>query len=193
VILLIDLCYREGSLGFDEYVLPVARIVERSGFETRSVHFHRVTVADFAGAEAVILCGTPLADNAFLKEQEAFLWLKTSEIPVLGVCAGMEMVCKTFGGLLGPCTEIGMTEIRVIGRDLVFSESLSFSAYELHTLACTYPGVLEVLAVSDCCIQVVKHPLRSVYGVMFHPEVRNEWVVERFLSLVRKERFSPRQ
>lgn len=191
MILLIDLCYREGSLGFDEYVLPVAGIAERSGFDTRSVHFRRVTVADFTGAEAVILCGTPLADNAFLEEPEVFLWLKTSKIPVLGVCAGMEMVCKTFGGLLGPCTEIGMTEIRVTGTDLLFSESPSFSAYELHTLACTDPGPLKVLAASDRCIQVVRDPTQPVYGVMFHPEVRNEWVVERFLSLARKERFSP--
>jgi GMP synthase (glutamine-hydrolysing) len=84
-----------------------------------------------------------------------------------------------------------MTEIRVTVIDLFFSESPSFSAYELHTLACTDPGFLEVLAVSDRCIQVVKHPTRPVYGVMFHPEVRNEWVVKRFLSLTRKERFNP--
>ena len=191
MILLIDLCYRENSLGFDEYVLPVARIVERSGFESRSVHFRAVSARDFHGAEAVILCGTPLADNAFLDEPAAFSWLKTIQIPLLGVCAGMEMVCKTFGGLPGPCTEIGITEIRVTVTDPLFLESLYFSAYEIHTLACTDPGPLEVLAVSDRCIQVVRHPTRPVYGVMFHPEVRNEWVVERFLSIARKEQFNP--
>lgn len=191
MILLIDLCYREGSLGFDEYVLPVARIVERSGLKSRSVHFRAVSARDFHGVEAVILCGTPLADNAFLDEPAAFSWLKMIQIPVLGVCGGMEIVCKIFGGLLGPCTEIGMTEIRATGADPLLSEPPSFSAYELHTLACTDPGSLEVLAVSDRCIQIVRHPTRPVYGVMFHPEVRNEWVVERFLSIARKERFSP--
>jgi GMP synthase-like glutamine amidotransferase len=30
-----------------------------------------------------------------------------------------------------------------------------------------------------------------VYGVMFHPEVRNEWVVERFLSLAGEKRINP--
>jgi GMP synthase (glutamine-hydrolysing) len=190
VILLIDLCYREGSLGFDEYVLPVARIVERSGFEFRSVHFRAVSIRDFPGVEAVILCGTPLADNVFLKEPEAFSWLKTSLIPVLGVCAGMEIICKTFGGMLGPCIEIGMKEVRATGADPLLSEPPSFSAYELHTLACTDPGPLEIIAISDRCIQIVRHPTRPVYGVMFHPEVRNEWVVERFLSLALKERFS---
>ena len=187
MILLVDLCYREGSLGFDEYVMPVERIVERSGFNASSVHFRSVSPADFQDAEAVILCGTPLADNAFLENVGAFSWLEKTKIPVLGVCAGMEMLCKTFGGVLGHCTEIGMTGIRVTGTDPFFSESLSFSAYELHTIACIDPGPFKVLAVSDRCIQVIRHPVRPVYGVMFHPEVRNEWAVERFLSLAQND------
>ncbi|MDD1705670.1 MAG: glutamine amidotransferase [Methanoregulaceae archaeon] len=191
MILLIDLCYREDSLGFDEYVLPVARIVERLGFRTRSVHFHAVSAGECSGVKAVILCGTPLADNAFLDEPEDFSWLKTSRIPVLGVCAGMETICRIFGGKLEPCIEIGMTEIRVTGRDPLFPESHSFSAYELHTLACTDPGPMKIIAVSDRCIQVVRHPTKPVYGVMFHPEVRNEWAVERFLSMTRKDGISP--
>ena len=190
MILLIDLCYREGSLGFDEYVMPVERIVERSGFGTSSVHYRSVSPADVPGAEAIILCGTPLADNAFLKVPGAFSWLEKTGVPVLGICAGMEMICKTFGGVLGPCTEIGMTGIRVAGSDPFFSEALSFSAYELHTLACIEPGPLKVLAVSDRCIQVIRHPVRPVYGVMFHPEVRNEWAVERFLSQTRNDSIS---
>ncbi len=190
MILLVDLCYREGSLGFDEYVMPVERIVERSGFKASSVHFRSVSPADFQDAEAVILCGTPLADNAFLEKPGAFSWVEESEIPLLGVCAGMEMLCKTFGGVLCPCTEIGMTGIRVTGTDPIFSESRSFSAYELHTIACRDPGPFKVLAVSDRCIQVIRHPVRPVYGVMFHPEVRNEWAVERFLSLAQNDGIS---
>jgi GMP synthase-like glutamine amidotransferase len=191
MILLIDLCCREDSLGFDEYVMPVERIVERSGFKASFMHYRSVSSADFQGAEAAILCGTPLADNAFLENPGAFSWVEKTGIPVLGICAGMEMIGQTFGGVLGPCTEIGMTGIRVTGTDPFFSESLSFSAYELHTIACRDPGPLKVLAVSDRCIQVIRHPVRPVYGVMFHPEVRNEWAVDQFLSLARKDRISP--
>jgi GMP synthase-like glutamine amidotransferase len=186
VILLIDLCCREGSLGFDEYVMPIERIVAGSGFETVSVHYRSVSPGHIAGAEAVILCGTPLADNAFLRNPGAFSWVEKSSIPILGICAGMELLFKTFGGMLGYCTEIGMNEIRVTETDPIFSTPLSFWAYEIHTLACTDPGPFRVLAASDRCIQVIRHPVRPVYGVMFHPEVRNEWVVERFLSLTRE-------
>lgn len=186
MILLIDLCWREGSLGFDEYVMPIEKIVERSGFEAVAVHYRSISPCHIAGAEAVIFCGTPLADNAFLKNPGVFSWVENTMIPVLGICAGMELIYSLFGGVLRPCTEIGMNEIRVTATDPLFSTPLSFSAYELHTLACTDPGPFRVLAVSDRCIQVIRHPVRPVYGVMFHPEVRNEWVVERFLTLPRE-------
>jgi GMP synthase-like glutamine amidotransferase len=191
VILLLDLCCREGSLGYDEYVKPVERIVERSGFETSAMHYRSVSPADLEDADAVILCGTPLADNAFLENACSFSWVKKTGIPVLGICAGLEILCTTFGGALGSCTEIGMTGIRVTGNDSFFSESLSFSAYELHSIACIDPGPFRVLAVSDRCIQVFRHPVRTLYGIMFHPEVRNEWSIERFLSLTRKDRINP--
>ena len=43
------------------------------------------------------------------------------------------------------------------------------------------------MAVSDTGIQAVRHPEKPIFGVMFHPEVRNDEVVERFLALCREE------
>jgi GMP synthase (glutamine-hydrolysing) len=191
MILLVDLCYREGSLGYEEFVLPVARIVEKAGYAVRAVHYRAApgTVPD--DAAAVILCGTPLADTTFLSGLGNVSWLADVRVPVLGVCAGMELVCRVFGGTVGPGEEIGMTEVTVPAPDPLFAGRESFPAYELHTLACTDPGPLRVLAVSDRCIQAVRHPDKPVYGVMFHPEVRNEWVVERFLSLAGEKRINP--
>ena len=42
-------------------------------------------------------------------------------------------------------------------------------------------------AVSDEGIQAMHHPDLPLYGVMFHPEVRNDVVVERFLVLCREK------
>lgn len=182
MILLVDLCHREGSLGYEEFVLPVARIVEEAGHAVRAVHFRKGPGPALDAAAAVIFCGTPLSDNRFLGETGCFSWLADIQIPVLGVCAGMELVCQAFGGTVGSCGEIGMTDVTVLVPDPIFGGRTSFTAYEIHCLACTDPGPLRVLARSSRCIQAVRHPARPVYGVMFHPEVRNDWVVERFLS-----------
>jgi GMP synthase-like glutamine amidotransferase len=184
VILLVDLCFREDSLGFEEFVLPIRRIVERCGFSSREVHYSRVVPAEISGSEAVVLCGTPLADNQFLVDIRQFFWLPACPVPVLGICAGMEVLTLVHGGNLDNCREIGMTPVRVTGEDLLLGRTGEFPAYELHGFGCRVPEDFQVLAESDRCIQVIRHKNRPQWGVMFHPEVRNEWVVERFLTLL---------
>ena len=182
MILLVDLCYRDGSLGFEEFVLPVARIVEGEGAGYRIVHYTRQPGKAPPGCDGIILCGTPVMDNGFLGDLASFSWIPETDLPVLGICAGMEVLALLAGGRVFSCPEIGMTEIRVTAQDPIVPGNRAFEAYELHANGCTLPPGYLPLAESDRCIQVFRDPVRPVYGVMFHPEVRNEWVVGRFLS-----------
>jgi GMP synthase (glutamine-hydrolysing) len=184
VILLVDLCYRENSLGFEEFVLPIQKIVERRGLSSREIHYSRIVPGDISTSEAVILCGTPLADNRFLSEIRQFFWVPSCPVLVLGICAGMEVLTLVHGGRLDSCPEIGMTSVRVTGEDPLLNRTGEFTAYELHGFGCRVPDRLRVLAESERCIQVIRHEARPQWGVMFHPEVRNEWVVERFLTML---------
>lgn len=182
MILLVDLCFREGSLGYEEFVLPIARIVEAAGMGYRIVHFTRNPEREAHDCDGIILCGTPVMDNGFLNDPSSVSWIAGSGLPVLGICAGMEILALLAGGTVVPCPEIGMTGIRVTATDPILPEGRLFEAYELHDNACTLPPGYIALAESDHCIQIFRDPVRPLYGVMFHPEVRNEWVVGRFLS-----------
>jgi GMP synthase (glutamine-hydrolysing) len=182
MILLVDLCYRDGSLGFEEFVLPIARIVEGAGAEYRTVHYTRQPGQAARDCDGIILCGTPLMDNGFLGHLALFSWIPETRRPILGICAGMEVLALLAGGRVIPCPGIGMTEVRVTAPDPIFPENRTFEAYELHENACTLPPCYHALAESDRYIQVFRDPDHPVYGVMFHPEVRNEWVVGRFLD-----------
>jgi GMP synthase-like glutamine amidotransferase len=184
VILLVDLCYREDSLGFEEFVFPIRRIVRGAGFSSEEVHYRRVVPDDISGAEAIVFCGTPLADNQFLVDIRRFSWLPACPVPVLAICAGMEVLTLVHGGSLDTCLEIGMTPVRVSGDDSLLDRTGEFPAYELHSFGCHVPEDFRVLAESDRCVQMIRHTVRPQWGVMFHPEVRNEWVVDRFLSLL---------
>ena len=77
------------------------------------------------------------------------------------------------------CREIGMTEIAASKANLLFSSS--FRAYALHNYALAPSAEFEVLAESANCVQVIKHKHKDIYGVLFHPEVRNKEVVQRFI------------
>lgn len=183
MILLVDLAWKPGSLSRDEYVSPVARIVSSAGYKWQEVYFSKISPENIADAEGIILCGTALKDNAFTERLRDLAWLRDTKCPVLGICAGMEALCLVFGSRLRPVEEIGMTEVLVTQPDPILGEPRQFTAYEVHSFSCEPPSGWITIAVSDKCVQAFRHPDRPVFGVMFHPEVRNDAVVERFCAL----------
>ncbi len=54
----------------------------------------------------------------------------------------------------------------------------------MHDCAVQVPDRFIPLAVSDRCVQAIRHRSLPLYGLLFHPEVRNEWIIERFLRMV---------
>jgi GMP synthase (glutamine-hydrolysing) len=195
MILLVDLCYRPHSLGEDEFVCPIKDIIERCGYPSKICHFTEWDTISMDGVDAVILCGAPLRDKLFVQMTECFTWIPTSPVPILGICAGMQALVLAYGGSLKQDTQqnteqnpdkrpkIGMTAIRCTQTgDPIFREK-QWTGYQLYRFS-TIPGNNFIaLAESDTGVQAIRHRNRPVYGVMFHPEVRNAWVVERFLSL----------
>lgn len=230
MILLMDLSYRPGSLSADEFVAPVERIVRQEGFATVIRHDTELAREDLASADGAILCGTALADCGYLDRMENLAWLSSFPRPVLGICAGMQVIAKVHGGDVARGTGIGMAGVEVTAPDPLLAGRDRFEAYELHSLLVRPPPSFRVLATSprgawnpedggpgtrgvegprpvrvegfqpvrdgraethqgrgvparEGCVQVIRHPDRPVYGVMFHPEVRNGWLISRFAAL----------
>jgi GMP synthase (glutamine-hydrolysing) len=183
MILVVDLCYRDGSLSRDEFVRPVEQLLREAGASYVVRHYAAVAAPDLEVADAVILCGTALKDTGFTEHPERFRWLPAFERPVLGISSGMLVLAAAFGGGIEPCYGIGMTDIRVLAPDPLFSGTEVFSAYEVHEYAVQVPEEFMPLAASDRCVQAVRHRSRPLYGLLFHPEVRNGWIIERFVGL----------
>ena len=98
----------------------------------------------------------------------------------------MWALAAAFGGGTVPCCEIGMVDIRVIAPDPLFAGVTGFPAYELHERAVETPTGFIPLAVSDRCVQAIRHRSLPLYGLSFHPEVRNEWIIEWFVLMVKR-------
>lgn len=183
MILVVDLCYRDGSLSRDEFVRPVEQILEDAGTPSVVCHYTAVTAQDIEAADAAILCGTALKDAGFAEHPERFRWLLAFQRPVLGISSGMRALAAAFGGDTVPCYGIGMTDVRVLAPDPLFSGKEVFPAYEVHEYAVQAPAGFVTLAVSDACVLAIRHRSRPMYGLLFFPEVRNEWIIERFIEL----------
>ncbi len=183
MILLLDLSYRPGSLSTDEFVSPVRRLVEGSRHSTLVKHYTRIGEGYLAGVNGVILCGTALMDTGYLEHLDRFSWIPSFPGPVLGICAGMQAVVQAFGGSTRPSVSIGMAEQVVAIPDPILAGKDRFEAYELHRLSVVPPESFLVLARSGPDPSIIRHREKPVYGVLFHPEVRNGWLIDRFLSL----------
>jgi GMP synthase-like glutamine amidotransferase len=178
-ILIVDMSWKRGSLAEAEFCLPVARLAEKFG-KCEIRHFSDVPSASLKKYSSIILSGTCLKDNEFAKFPEKFLWLKDCGNPVLGICAGMQIIGMAFGSRLEKKKEIGMTDVRTVEQNPLFSGR--FKAYCLHNYSIRPSKEFFVLAKSGKCAEAIKHTEKPFYGVMFHPEVRNAYILERFIS-----------
>jgi len=181
MILIVDMNWKKDSLGFSEFVSPIKLIAEEQD-ECLTKHYLEVTTEEIARCDRIILSGTALKDNATLSQPEKFEWLKSTDKPVLGICAGMQTIGLVFGLRLEKCLEIGMTQITTLKENQLFSTA-AFRAYSLHNYSVGTSAEFEVLAESAKCLQATKHRHKPIYGVLFHPEVRNEDVIKRFIQM----------
>jgi GMP synthase (glutamine-hydrolysing) len=93
----------------------------------------------------------------------------------------MQTIIRVYGEQLVPCQQVGMTAIATTKPNPLFSGA--FQAYSLHTYT-TASGsqTFESIAQSAKCIQAVVHKEKPIYGVLFHPEVRNPDILKRFIE-----------
>ena len=178
MILIVDMNCKKDSLGFYEFVLPIVTVAKELD-ECILKHYTELGSKDIRECDCIILSGTPLKDNATLAQPEKFEWIKTYDKPLLGICAGMQTISLAFGLRLKRCLGIGMTQITTLKENPLFS--LQFNAYTLHNFSVEPSGEFEVLAESAQCVQAIKHRQREVYGLLFHPEVRNKEILQRFI------------
>jgi len=180
MILIVDMNWKKDSIGFYEFVLPIAAVAQKlDNYFVR--HYFDLTDEDLKECDRIILSGTALKDTATLSHLEKFRWLKETEKPVLGICAGMETLGMVFGARLVKCVEIGMTPITNITENPLLSGD--YTAYSLHSYCVEASGIFEVWAQSKKCIQVMKHKNKKICGVLFHPEVRNPEILKRFITV----------
>jgi GMP synthase-like glutamine amidotransferase len=94
----------------------------------------------------------------------------------------MQTISIVFEEPLVACLQIGMIEVSILKENLLFQTP--FKAYALHNYSVKTSQTFEALAESAKCIQAIKHKQKNIYGVLFHPEVRNQEVLKRFIELV---------
>ena len=143
----------------------------------------------------IILSGGPMSvyeDGAPSVAEELF----ELGVPILGICYGMQLMSRHFGGEVVPAgkREFGHADLMAVGQpgplfDSFFVEGKSPVWMSHGDHVAQVPAGFEVVAATAnapvCAIQDVS---RNLYGVQFHPEVnhtpRGELLIDTFVRSV---------
>jgi len=178
MILIINIC--KEKLHYFEFVKPIADVLIKNDLRYITKHYNDIDEKDLKKADKIIICGTSLKDNQFLEDINKFKWIKYFKKPIYGICGGMQIIGLIFKGKLKEKLEIGLNRIKFCSD--FYNSCENQEVYQLHNNYIEFSKLFHVMAENDV-VQAVKHNEKEIYGVLFHPEVRNKWMIERFCSL----------
>lgn len=97
-------------------------------------------------------------------------------IPVLGICYGMQLVCRSQGCDVSPgnSREFGRTQCRVLADNELFRDVPSdMTVWMSHgdQVKNLSEHFAPLAGTGDCPHAAVKHHTKPIYGLQFHPEV----------------------
>lgn len=123
-------------------------------------------------SDGLILGGGPTMDRAGSCQE----YLMRLDIPILGICLGMQLMGTAFGGKVEPGTVGGYAEVQVEvvdEDDILRGIPPLFRTWASHADQVTrLPQEFKILARSAVCeIEAMRHMSRPLYGVQWHPEV----------------------
>lgn len=175
MILIVNVC--KEKLHYFEFVKPIEDILVE-GYVTK--HYSKLKRMDLENADRVLICGTSLRDNKFIEELEKFSWIKDFDKPLLGICAGMQIIGLVNGGKLKEQLEIGYFHEGFVKNFLGLEGEQE--VFHLHNNWVNFNS--EFYKYNGGKItQAVKHKKKDIYGVLFHPEVRQKEMILEFAKL----------
>ena len=160
-----------------EFVKPIEDILKENNIEYFIKNYKDVNNNDLNKANKIIICGTSLKDDEFIKDIEEFNWIKELKKPLLGICSGMQIIGLIFESSLKKKQEIGFYN-EYFSREFLGLKGEK-QVYHLHNNYMTLPEDFGKYTNSDIP-QAIKHRDKSIYGILFHPEVRNKNLIIEF-------------
>jgi len=153
------------------------RVVRDLGAE--SVMMPNTTPLEEIDADGVVLSGgSPRVGVNINAMGNNGLYLDKLQVPILGICAGIQFMAVHFGGKAGPglLPEFGKMTIHVDDPDELFKGiPKKFIAWESHNdEVLEIPERFKILAHSDnSAVQAMRMVKRPIFGLQFHPEVEH--------------------
>lgn len=170
-----------------QYTQLIARRVREHGVFSE-IRPHTITAAQVReiSPEAIILSGgpsnvrdknAPTLDNAIAE----------TGIPILGICYGMQLLVRTFGGEVESSSkrEFGRASLEICDKSGLFSGfSAKTDVWMSHgdRVIALPDGFAATARSSNAPVAAIRHSEKKIFGTQFHPEVSHTPEGERMIS-----------
>jgi GMP synthase (glutamine-hydrolysing) len=151
------------ELGFYSFIIPGTSDLKR--------------IQDFE-AGAIILSGGPAStyEEGSPQLHHGFWdFIHSENLPVLGICYGMQLMVREFGGTVKPAhkREYGRMGVKVEKQNKLYSGIETFEAWMSHGDETEkLPAGFELIASSvEGAVASMAHNTKPFFGIQFHPEV----------------------
>ena len=146
-------------------------------YDVTRINWHELPFAETQNFDVIVLSGSSTYSvrtrkNVYNFQKEI---IKNAQIPIIGICAGFQLVCDAFDIQLQKSSSLinGVFRLTPIANDPIFESGREYMVYEWHkiyTTSVNHP--LVPLATTNGNIALLKHKNAHIYGLQFHPEVR---------------------
>lgn len=180
----------------DSFTYNIFHYLEALGADVRVIDNEAITVADLEQFDVLVISPGPGLPKAAGKLMEVLAAAIERNMPVLGVCLGMQAIAEHFGGSIFNQTVVKHGQaaaIRQTGKSRLFNgipESFRVGLYHSWAVNQDLPEGLVATAFSDEGVMMaLEHTVLPVYGVQFHPEsILSEYGKELFSNFLAGER-----
>lgn len=159
--------------------------------DVKTVSYTEFNTSDLNDASGVILSGAPIlvTEVEMLPYVQKMQWLKTTDLPVLGICFGHQLIGilhGAFASMMKPDRDWQTIEA-FESSPLLDRLPTEFQMMEDHCETISIPQGFDLIASSDACVnEMMQHKEKSLFGVQFHPEVSGNHgrvMIENFVKL----------
>jgi GMP synthase (glutamine-hydrolysing) len=147
---------------------------------------HNISIVNYSsiplntsGFDLIILSGGHtveiIKENEYLLRKEIEL-IKTTQIPLIGICYGCELIAFTFSCTLEKLQKTkGVKSITKLADHMLFEGINELFVFENHEYYIKeLSGRIVGLARTDNGYEIIKHKDKKQYGFQFHPEMLTE-------------------
>lgn len=168
------------------FTVPIEDILKRRAIQCGVIQYSDLLKTDVDTYDGIVVSASPHGNDIVEPHQKYYRWVKSSAVPLFGICAGHQIIGRLFRANLirGKEKEIGSHYVEIDRQDPVFrGYENRFLVEQAHNDSITLPDDFVLLAHSEKCrVQVMRHKSRPIYTTQFHAEISNEELILNFID-----------